>query len=136
MSRDFVGPCGLYCGACLDNLVNKECHGCGCDCGNCAGEYHFKHCSISQCAAAKGIATCAECADFPCTNLIQFAFGPFVRHHLPVLENLRRIQRIGVEKWLEEQKAYFADEENRRQWVYAEEEGGERYRAWKARDRE
>ena len=24
-----AAPCGLYCGACIDHLVHKNCHGCG-----------------------------------------------------------------------------------------------------------
>jgi len=48
------------------------------------------------------LASCAECDDLPCTRLIQFANDPIWRTHLPVLENLRRIQRIGVEAWLDE----------------------------------
>lgn len=30
-----AAPCGLYCGACIDYLIYKSCHGCGCNCVGC-----------------------------------------------------------------------------------------------------
>lgn len=109
-NRELAAPCGLYCGSCTELLLDNTCHGCGCDCGQCAAEPHRNACSIHRyCVADKGLETCAGCSDFPCTQLIQFAYDPIWRTHLPILENLRRIQRIGVEAWLSEQDAYWAD---------------------------
>lgn len=102
-------PCGLYCGCCEDKLITKECHGCGCDCGECAGQFHAVHCAISLCAKSRGHESCADCPDFPCTKLIQFANDPVWRTHQAALENLRRRQKIGTAKWIEEQKAYWMD---------------------------
>ena len=130
MSEDVLAPCGLYCAVCLDNIVNQVCHGCGCTCGKCAGDAHFTSCQIAQCASSKGFETCAECADLPCIRLIHFAYSPFAIHHLPVIENLRRVQKVGKEKVLEELRALFADEETRLRWAFIEEYGGQRRRAF------
>ena len=106
-------PCGLYCGICIDNIKSNECHGCGCKCGNCVGEWHTKQCAIYKCVDQKQIESCADCKDFPCTTLIQFANDPVWRTHLVCLENLRRRKKIGTENWLKEQEEYFQDENNR-----------------------
>ena len=95
--RNLAAPCGLYCGNCSEFLLDRTCHGCGCDCGQCAAGPHRRACDIYLCCVAeRGLETCAECDDFPCTRLIQFAYDPIWRSHLPVLENLRLIQRIGM----------------------------------------
>jgi hypothetical protein len=61
-------PCGLYCGRCLD-YVNGVCHGCGCTCGSCAGQWHDEHCAIAQCARSAALLSCAECVDLPCSSI-------------------------------------------------------------------
>ena len=134
MPQDTLAPCGLYCAVCLDNVVNHVCHGCGCACAAYAGQAHRTSCAIALCAVARGLGTCADCPEMPCTALICFAYHPFAIHHLPVIETLRRVRRVGVAQVLSELRAYFADEEARLQWAYAEARGGQRereYQAWK-----
>ena len=135
MPDDVLAPCGLYCAVCLDNTVHHICHGCGCSCGKCAGEAHYQGCTISQCASSRGLETCAECDDLPCTELIHFAYHPSAIHHLQVIELLRRARKVGKEQVLEELRATFSEEETRLQWAFIEHYGGQRYRAfeqWKA----
>ena len=113
-----AGKCGLYCGICADLLLEKVCRGCGCMCKTCAAHWHHQSCPIFKCADEKGFTTCAECSEMPCTMLIQFANDPIWRTHLPAIENLRRIEKIGLDLWLEEQKDFFSDsEEVRKQEV-------------------
>jgi hypothetical protein len=135
MQGDVLAPCGLYCAICVDYVVNKVCHGCGCDCGECAGTAHAESCHIAQCAAKQGFETCAECDDLPCTDLILFAYHPLVQHHLPVIEVLRRAQKVGKERLLAELRAALADGETRMQWAFGEEDGERRrarYREWRS----
>ena len=128
-SSELAAPCGLYCGNCSDLLLDRACHGCGCDCEGCAAGLHHTACAIYHCCTAdRGLASCAECDDLPCTRLIQFANDPIWRTHLPVLENLRRIQRIGVEDWLDEQGAYWADERQLDRWLQLHRECKAKYR--------
>lgn len=116
--RELAAPCGLYCGNCSDLLLDGACHGCGCDCGGCAAGPHRAACAIHHCCVTeKGLENCGGCEDFPCTSIIQFAYDPIWRTHLPVLENLRRIQRVGVETWLDEQEGYWADRRRLDRWL-------------------
>lgn len=117
---NLLAPCGLYCGICNDYAAG-ECKGCGsdCTCGKCAACWHHDHCDIAKCAAGKGYKTCAECDDLPCTMLIEFCCDPFWRSHLPVIENLRRMKKIGYEAWLAEQREYWSDPEKLEKFNYA-----------------
>ena len=115
--KKLAAPCGLYCGSCSELLLDKTCHGCGCECGQCAAGPHRDACALYRCVTERGIESCAACDDLPCTRLIQFAYDPIWRTHLPILENLRRRQRIGVEAWLDEQEAYWADQRRLDRWL-------------------
>jgi len=55
-SADLVACCGLYCGACRSYLKGK--------CAGCAKNEKATWCRIRSCCFAKGIRTCAECAEF------------------------------------------------------------------------
>ena len=118
-----VAPCGLYCGACIDYLVHRSCHGCGCDCGGCEASSHRESCDIYRCCVVrKGHETCGSCDEFPCSKLIQFCYNPVWLHHLPVIENLRRQKARGAEKWLEEQKEVWSDEWYLQRWLWLQRE--------------
>lgn len=127
---EWIAPCGLYCGICPDNIIEHVCHGCGCTQADCAASWHHDHCLIWQCARERELAGCWECAELPCTQLVQFCVDPVWRTHLPVIENLRRIRQIGRERWLEEQAAYWAQERYRDRWLRLYRECGQRHREW------
>lgn len=127
-----AAPCGLYCGICGDR-AKGECHGCGCDCGDCAGAAHAARCEIAQCAAGRKLESCAECKDLACTRLIQFCHHPIWRTHSPVIDNLRRRKAIGTAAWLSEQQAHWADEERRRAWLALGHECSDRWRKFKGK---
>ena len=46
---------------------------------------------------------------------------------MSVLENLRRIRRIGLEAWLDEQEAYWANQRRRDRWLQLHRECGAKY---------
>jgi hypothetical protein len=129
----WAAPCGLYCGACIDNLEHKSCHGCGCECGGCAAIEHHKTCNIYQCCVIqKKLNDCSECPDFPCTQLIQFCYSPVWQHHFPVIENLRRRKAIGTEEWLREQKSFWRKYEwYLRAWLWLQRECEGRLKSFK-----
>lgn len=114
--------CGLFCDACSDK-VKGRCHGCGCDCGKCNASSHKNQCSIYTCAKGKGLTSCADCTDLPCSRLIMHTCDPLFLTSAPCIENLRRRKTIGTEKWIEEQQAYWADEDNLRKQHFAEAQG-------------
>jgi len=116
-------PCGLYCGACIDFLIYKNCHGCGCNCEECSASAHHKSCDIYKCCVEqKHHETCNDCNEFPCSKVIQFCYNPVWLHHLPVIENLRRQKAIGIRKWLEEQKESWSNEWYLQRWIWLQKE--------------
>jgi len=118
-----AAPCGLYCGSCIDYLVYKSCHSCGCDCGKCDASGHHARCEIYECCIKqKGHEACYECEEFPCSKLIRFCYNPVWLHHLPVIENLRRRKTIGTKKWLEEQRETWSNEWYLRRWLWFQKE--------------
>lgn len=118
-----AAPCGLYCGACIDYLVYKSCHGCACECGKCDASGHRETCSIYKCCfEQRGNKACYECEEFPCSILIRFCYSPVWLHHLPVIENLRRRKTIGSEKWVKEQKENWSNEWYLRRWLWLQKE--------------
>ena len=118
--RKELSACGNHCGGCHDFLarardddalreevsrvIKKELgldvppERVGCD--GCWGEIHtpwaaWTGCAIRTCVETKGLATCAECADFPCaTYLKQFDEAS------NEAKNLREIREAGADDWL------------------------------------
>lgn len=128
-----AAPCGLYCGICADKIETGECHGCGCDCGECAGGSHVAGCGIARCVMERGHESCADCPELACSRLIQFCCDPVWRTHGPVIENLRRRKRVGTEAWITEQEQFWSDPHRKRRWLalcreckerWLEEQGG------------
>jgi len=65
------------------------------------GEQH-SWCSIWNCCAKKhGFETCTECREISsCAIFLRRK----VREWIPAADNLRQIQKVGLQNWLEEQK--------------------------------
>lgn len=128
-----AAPCGLYCGICGD-YSNDVCHGCRCDCGKCIGQGHEDGCDIAKCVNSRGLESCADCKELPCTKLIQFTVDPIWRTHLSCIENLRRRRKIGTKAWLSEQEAYWKDEKKLRAWKWLGEECARRWEEFRKAD--
>lgn len=121
--KKLAAPCGLYCGACIDYLLNKNCYGCSCNCGTCAAAEHHKRCEIYKCCVQKAnLEACYECENFPCSLLIRFCHDPVWRTHLIVIENLRRRRKIGSRKWLEEQEQAWKNRRYLYRWLWFQRE--------------
>jgi len=122
-SSKLAACCGLYCGACIDYLVYKSCHGCECDCRTCAASEHHVTCDIYKCCVEqKGLETCSKCDEFPCSKLIQFCYNPVWLHHLPVMENLRRQKAVGAKKWVMEQREIWSSKWYLQRWIWLQKE--------------
>ena len=67
-------------------------------------------CKIRQCAKQKGIEMCTQCREYPC-KLIQ----NLAEHYPTLIQDGKRLQKIGLEKWVKEQ-----DERAKRGVVYAD----------------
>lgn len=113
---ELVAYCGLYCGACgvyrqvhdqsgcyLEELAAKLSYG---GCKGCGSDLHStwcRDCVFRDCAKERGVRHCADCGEFPCPRIAEFD-GDGVPHHAGILANLRRLQQVGIEPWLEEQR--------------------------------
>lgn len=123
VKTEIATPCGLYCGACIDYVVYRNCHGCRCECGECKALEHRKLCDLYNCCVKqKNLVDCSECGEFPCARLIRFCYNPVWLHHLPVIENLRRRKAIGIENWLKEQKEVWSNQWYLRRWLWFQRE--------------
>ena len=118
---ELLGVCGLYCGACYhyrastpegEHLLResarqgrpKE----GYTCRGCRSDVLYIHpgcaqCAIRACAEDKGVLHCGLCDASPCERLRAFQSDGRA-HHVPVLEQLKALRRLGPGLWLEEQR--------------------------------
>jgi hypothetical protein len=93
--------------------VPKEelaCKGCRRQDGN---HYHLpKGCATLDGAKSKGMEFCSDCVDFPCVLLAPVADQAAKNPHNMKLYNLCRIEKVGLERWIEKEagqirKKYF-----------------------------
>ena len=111
---DLVGPCGVYCGSCRHYLVLKKdqlekrgfkkgCTGCRIRNKNCA--FIRRDCPPLR---KNEFDFCYECKNFPCKNLIKLDSRHKTSYGDTPIENLRKIQEIGVKMWIDGQKKLYA----------------------------
>jgi hypothetical protein len=108
--------CGIYCGACLCNIVREAgnieqvAHKLNrtieqLTCTECKTAMH-QDCCFVACCTEKGFQNCSECEAMPCQALSDFT-NDGMKHHAVCIPNLLRIREIGLVKWLDEQKKLF-----------------------------
>ena len=126
-NEGLAAVCGLYCGACsiycawqnnnqelLETLRKTMSSQWGevtleeLRCDGCLGGGHLtpycRQCALRLCPEGKpGVTRCADCPDFPCSHITDFNTDG-MHHHAEVLDNLRRLQEIGLEAWLDEEE--------------------------------
>ena len=71
MDEKLIGRCGFYCGACSTYIAEN--------CGGCDSEHKAGDCFSRDCVIGKGLRFCGECANFPCSDIIE-------REHATVLD--------------------------------------------------
>jgi len=117
--KELTAPCGMDCFNCpvyagiiteetkaaMAQLLELEpaqvpCNGCRAQQGC---RLHWKSCDTLDCVKAKGVDFCFECGDFPCEKLQPAADGAERYPHNMKVFNLCRIQKVGVEKWADEE---------------------------------
>lgn len=128
--KTLTAPCGLDCFNCEIHETNltdefaemihakwgipKEeiaCRGCRQQDGK---HFHLPQgCATLDCAKAKDVALCCDCADFPCAFLAPVADQAAQYPHNMKLYNLCRIKKIGLDRWIAEEaknirKNYFS----------------------------
>ncbi|OGW49694.1 MAG: hypothetical protein A2078_01455 [Nitrospirae bacterium GWC2_57_9] len=121
--KSLAAVCGLFCPACsvfigtreeparlavlgrrLQQPLGKmECHGCrtGKRCFYCES-----NCTMSKCAAEKGVEFCGACGEYPCKDLK--AFQAEMPHRIELWESQKRIREAGYEQWYAEMISHFS----------------------------
>ena len=113
VDNNLAAPCGIYCGACRQYLLWKKdlleergykmgCKGCRIRNKNCA--FIRRDCPALK---KKELDYCYECEQFPCQKLQKIDSLYQERYSVNMVENLKRIEEIGVEQWLQEQKELY-----------------------------
>jgi hypothetical protein len=115
--KALTAPCGLACFLCElyeNNLTDKliglihtkwgvpkeeiACKGCYRQDGK---HFHLPQgCATLDCAKAKCVALCSDCADFPCVLLAPIADQAARYPHNIKLYNLCRIRKVGLDRWI------------------------------------
>lgn len=106
--KNLASQCGLFCGACRTYLMLKKdqleergykrgCEGCLIRNKNCT--FFKKKCSKLR---KREVLFCFECDEFPCDNFDRLEES-YVRYGVSLMENCKRMEKIGVEEWVKEQ---------------------------------
>ncbi len=107
---ELISPCGMNCALCSSYLSMKNdlkskgikmpyCPGCRPRKKNCA--FLKKHCSK---LSKNEVSFCYECSDFPCRRLTVIDTRYRNRYRMSMIDNLRFIQREGIERFLKNQE--------------------------------
>jgi len=67
-------------------------------------------CKIRNCAKQKNVIVCPQCKEYPCLLIHSLA-----EHYPTLIQDGKRLQKIGLEKWIKEQ-----EERAKRGFVYAD----------------
>jgi hypothetical protein len=113
VDANLVAPCGLYCGTCRQYLAWKKdkleekglklgCKGCRVRNKKCA--FIRRNCLP---LLKNEIEFCYECQNFPCEKLDDLNDIYVEKYSVDLVNNLKRIKEVGVDKWLQEQEELY-----------------------------
>ena len=113
MKNNLAAPCGMYCGTCRSYLLLKkdlfEERGYKSGCTGC--RIRNKKCAFIRRDCPKlrknEIDFCFECNQFPCSKLKKLDNRYKEKTYVSFIENLKRNNQVGVEKWLKEQEELY-----------------------------
>lgn len=104
-----IAPCGMNCGICLGYLRDKnKCPGCrGIDIDK---PGYCMRCRIKNCAQLRNEKPgfCFHCEKFPCARLKQLDKRYRTRYDMSMIENLENIRRLGIRKFMANEKIRWA----------------------------
>jgi hypothetical protein len=100
-----VAPCGINCFVCVAHLREKN------KCAGCRGTNVNKpitrvKCKLKTCKTLieNKLTFCFECKKFPCGNLKSLDKRYRTKYNMSVIENLENIKKVGIEKFLRNEK--------------------------------
>jgi len=106
LSADLIAPCGMNCALCSGHMREKNrCVGCNGD--DASKPNYCLSCRIKTCdEIASGTRRyCYGCDRFPCQRLRQLDKRYRTKYGMSMLENLLRIEEIGAEAFVDEERA-------------------------------
>ena len=103
-----IAPCGMNCRLCVAYQREKNrCPGCRETSINNPKTRFW--CKIKRCRKlARGKRWCYQCGEFPCEALRHLDKRYRTKYHMSMTENLQNIKRLGVKKFVENEKARWA----------------------------
>ena len=101
----WFAPCGINCLLCYRHLGKKPCPGCRPEASG--KPEHCRRCKIKVCAAAQGIASCFQCAHFPCKQVKALDKSYRTRYGVSLVESGKQAQALGIEAFLISQTAQY-----------------------------
>ena len=123
IDKKLAAVCGLFCPACtvyigtmeeparLEVLARRmkhtaeelQCHGCRSE-NRCF--FCNSICTMSKCAADKGVDSCGQCKEYPCADLRSFQAA--MPHRIELWKSQERIRTAGYETWLAEMVEHYS----------------------------
>jgi hypothetical protein len=123
IDKKLAAVCGLFCPACtvyigtmeeparLEMLAQRmkhpaeelHCHGCRSE-NRCF--FCNSICTMSKCAADKGVDFCGQCREYPCNDLRSFQAA--MPHRIELWKSQERIRTAGYEPWLAEMVQHYS----------------------------
>jgi hypothetical protein len=121
MKKEWLAPCGLYCGVCAVMMVHRDnnqklkerlaplfqvspedirCEGC-------LSDETFTYCTtcpIKSCTSKRGYEGCHECDEFPCHYVEEF---PIPVGKKVILRAIPYRREAGTEKWVQDEQARY-----------------------------
>jgi hypothetical protein len=104
-----IAPCGMNCGICMAYLREKnKCAGCratGTD-----NPITRRWCTIKTCEFLQGAKKkyCFQCKSFPCDRVKHLDKRYRTKYDMSMIENLGNIRRIGIRKFVANEKTRWA----------------------------
>ena len=104
-----IAPCGMNCGICLAYLrETSKCPGCrGTDLNK---PKTRAQCKIKKCQTLNNPRSkfCFACGTFPCDRLKHLDKRYRTKYQMSMIENLERIKKLGIKKFVAEEKSRWA----------------------------
>ncbi|MHB1050148.1 MAG: DUF3795 domain-containing protein [Bacteroidota bacterium] len=99
-----IAPCGMNCALCM--AYQRDINTCpGCNGPNTGKPKSCVRCVIKNCTELKRSngTFCFECEAFPCKRLQQLDKRYRTKYGMSMIDNLRTIEKIGIEKFVRQQ---------------------------------
>ena len=109
LTQELIAPCGMDCGLCAGYARDKN-RCLGCRTGDEGKAKSCLACIIRNCETLSSLDSgfCSDCDRFPCPRLKRLDARYRTKYRMSMIENLRVIHDVGVEAFVEVEKARWA----------------------------